>query len=229
VFGSQWERAGNGSYVGHYDGRSWREVATPGVVAAAAAPAPDAVWVIGPTDKTAGRALARQALIAMHWTGRRWVTVAAPRVRLAGPGSSLQAAYVVATGPRTLWWSYVVTSTSARASNATGLLELNDGRWTAVPLPAPIEYIDAMTEDGEGGLWLLADVETDYALDQYWYHYADGGWTRQLVPSPRLYNTTMFGMAWVPGTTQAWAAGEADRNGSKGGPATEGVLAFLGA
>ena len=58
---------------------------------------------------------------------------------------------------------------------------------------------------------------------QYWYHYHHGRWARQLVPTPRGYNNTMFAMAWIPGARSVWAVGEADRN--RGGYDTEGVIA----
>jgi hypothetical protein len=69
-----------------------------------------------------------------------------------------------------------------------------------------------MTGDGHGGIWLLADLNVNFNTQQYWYHYSAGHWTRQLVPSPRGHNSTMFAMASVPGTTSVWAVGEADPN-----------------
>ncbi len=79
-----------------------------------------------------------------------------------------------------------------------------------------------MTPDGHGGLWLLGEVNVNLNLVQYWYHYNAGRWTRQLVPSPKGYNDVLFGIALVPGTTAAWAVGEADANHGTG---SVGVIA----
>jgi hypothetical protein len=87
----------------------------------------------------------------------------------------------------------------------------NGTRWRSIPVPVTVSGIDTIRQDGHGGIWLLADAKGG-DLAQYWYHYSDGGWTRQLVPTPRGYNTTLFGMAWIPGTTSIWAVGEADSN-----------------
>jgi hypothetical protein len=57
-----------------------------------------------------------------------------------------------------------------------------------------------------------ANVEVNINSPQYWYRYSDGQWTRQVVPSPRTYNDTMFGLTWVPRTTSLWSVGEADLN-----------------
>lgn len=78
--------------------------------------------------------------------------------------------------------------------------------WHRIKLPASIEGIAAMTQDGHGGLWLLADANLP---QQYLYHYSDG-WTKQAVRSPSGYHMiTLHGMTWIPGTTRVWAVGGA--------------------
>jgi len=77
-----------------------------------------------------------------------------------------------------------------------------------------ISNVDAMTQDGHGGIWLAADTEFNFNLVQYWYHYNDGRWTRRLAPAPTGYNDMVFGMAWIMGTTSVWPDGEADPNNS---------------
>lgn len=47
--------------------------------------------------------------------------------------------------------------------------------------------------------------------------------------APAGYNLTVFGIAWVPGTTSVWAVGEADKNYAKPpGPDTEAVILKFG-
>jgi hypothetical protein len=82
-----------------------------------------------------------------------------------------------------------------------------------------------MTPDGRGDLWLLADVDINFNDFQYWYHYRAGRWIRQLVPSPKGYGNLLFGLTLVPGTTSAWAVGEADANN---GNSSVGVITRYG-
>ena len=62
-------------------------------------------------------------------------------------------------------------------------------------MPAAIAYVEAVTPDGHGGIWLA--VGTGLDLAEHWYHYAGGRWTRTPVPSPKGYTIMLFGMAWI--------------------------------
>jgi hypothetical protein len=157
----------------------------------------------------------------MHWTGRAWHVLPLPA--FAAPSHThLASAQLAATGPRDVWWCY--QASTDLANGPVDLAHWDGATWQPVTVPAALASVDAMTQDGHGGLWLLADVSTGPdGLDtvQYWYHYHGGQWTRQLVPSPRGTNNTLFAMAWVPGTRTVWATGEADNNRVN---ATEGVI-----
>ncbi len=134
------------------------------------------------------------------------------------PGTTATGA-VAAVGPDNIWWAYQVTGAEP---SATGLLHWYGGHWHAIKLPVAVAGVDAITQDGHGGAWLVADAGTAFSnLAQYLYHYNHGKWSRQLVPSPRRYNNSLFGMAWIPGTTSVWAAGEGDLNSGTG---TVGVI-----
>jgi hypothetical protein len=211
-------------YAARFNGRSWRETTMPGTVLGFAAVAQHDMWAIGPTNRTAAHRLARQSFVAMHWNGRQWRTLLMPRPRSAGAGSSVDRTYVAASGPRNLWWSYVVDA--ANDTRRIGMLRWNGNGWARIAVPNAINFIDGMSQDGDGGVWLIADAEVNYNFVQYWYHYNDGRWTRQLVLTPRKYNDTMFGISWIPHTTALWSVGEADLNfGTPKTGATVGVIA----
>jgi len=198
-------------YAARYDGHTWHVVTMPGQPLAVSALSPSDIWAVGPTLKTAGEPRARQAIIAMHWTGRSWHAIPVPKITAAPIGQSfLSRAFAAAAGPHDLWWAYPVSASSHSAQVV--VLHWDGSRWHRIALPGAIASIDGMTQDGHGGLWLIADFYGNNP-QQYWYHYNGGRWTRQLVPSPRGYSNVLSGMAWVPGTGTVWAVGEADHSG----------------
>jgi hypothetical protein len=181
------------------------------------------LWVIGPTLATAALLASRQSIVAMYWNGRSWRSLAVPKVKLPAGQSSFDAASMATAGPRDLWWSYRASNPTTSAMRC-GLMHWNGTAWHAIAVPAAFTYVDAMTQDGHGGIWLA--VGTGLALVQYWYHYHGGHWTRTPVQSPKGYSNLVLGMAWIPGTTSVWADGEAD---AYTGTHTIGVIAKYGA
>jgi len=207
-------------YAARYDGHAWQKAVVPVSPLGISALSAHNMWAVGPTPATAAKPLARQVILAAQWTGRRWRTMRVPVIKARKGTGSLASGQVVAVGPDDIWCAYQVT---AREPSRTGLLRWYHGRWHAIKLPPAIAGIDAMTQDGHGGVWLVADAGTAfYNLAQYLYHYNHGSWTRQLVPSPRRYSNTLFGIDWIPRTASVWAAGEADRNYGNG---SVGVIA----
>jgi len=199
-------------YAARYDGRAWHRVWLPGQVFAVGALSKRDMWAIGPAPGTAARPLARQAIIAMHWTGRSWRTISVPKIRAHTSQSEIDQALVAVAAPDNVWWSYE-ESHGARAW--VGMLRWDGASWHHIKLPASIEAIDAMTQDGHGGLWLLAPANRDTLNlpQQYWYHYSHGRWTKLAVRSPRGYHlTTLSAMTWIPRTTGVWAVGGAFKN-----------------
>ncbi len=222
VFGYVYNHAGDQlPYAARYGGRAWRKVTLPGAPVSVSSSGPDDLWAVGPTLRTA--TAARQVFVAMQWNGRRWRTLRLPAAVLDVANGDSASLGVAAVGPDQAWISYVIQNARGSTLRA-GLLDLNGTRWQQVKAPAAIADIDAVSQDGDGGVWLLADAGNP-ELSQYWYHYAAGRWTRELVLTPRYYNDTMFGMAWIPGTTSLWSVGEADRNYGAG---TLGVIAKYG-
>jgi hypothetical protein len=207
-------------YSARYKGHAWRKAAVPVAPLGVSALSARDMWAVGPTPATAAKPLAKQVFLAARWNGRHWHTMALPAIRAPKGTASLSSGQVAAVGPDDIWWAYQVTTGEP---SRTGLLRWQDRHWHAIKLPVAIGGIRAIAQDGRGGVWLAADAGTaSYNLTQYLYHYNHGQWTRQLVPSPRGYGNMIFGMAWIPRTTSAWAVGEADRNRGSG---TVGVIA----
>lgn len=218
VFGQTYGRDGTAiQYDARFNGRSWRQVRLPGVVESVSSVSAKAIWAVGPTLKTASDPPAKQAMIAMRWNGRSWRTLRVPVPKAGSGATNPTFVKVAAVGPRDVWVSYVISST--RSVPSAGLLQWNGVRWRRIIAPSAIQEIDALAQDGAGGVWLLANVGQD------WYHYSAGRWTRTLVPTPKGYNDEMFSLAWVPGTTQMWSVGEADGNDVN---ATLGVITRYG-
>jgi hypothetical protein len=211
-------------YAVRYDGRSWRQVRVPGEPESVSSVAPDDIWAVGPTVKTASALPAKQAIIAMRWTGHSWRTIRVPLPRASRGNGNSTSVGVAAVGPSEAWFSYLIKN-ERNATLGAGLLYWNGVRWQQVKAPAAISDIDAVSQDGNGGVWLLADDLVAFQLNQYWYHYTDGRWTRTLVPTPKGYTDEMFGLAWVPGTTWMWSVGEADKDYGFG---TLGVITRYG-
>jgi len=44
-----------------------------------------------------------------------------------------------------------------------GLERWNGHAWHAIALPAAVWRVDAMTQDGHGGIWLTADVDIKFS------------------------------------------------------------------
>jgi hypothetical protein len=203
-------------YAARYDGHAWHKTVVPVAPLGISALSARDMWAVGPTRATAGKPLDKQVLLAAHWTGRRWRTMKVPTIKAPEATTSLSSGQVVAAGRDGIWWAYQVT---AKEPSPAGLLHYYGGHWHVVKLPSAISGIHAMTQDGHGGVWLVADAGP---FDNFLYHYNHGRWTRQLVPSPSRYDNTLSGMAWIPRTTSVWGVGEADQNHGNG---TAGVIA----
>jgi hypothetical protein len=208
-------------FTAHYNGRAWQQVRLP-VAPLAISTAGRDLWIIGPTVATAASAASGQHIIAMRWNGRSWSQFAVPDIAIPAGQSFTSISSLATAGSGGLWWYYQVTVTGD--TWRSGLLHWDGTAWHTIPVPGVITGFDAMTQDGHGGIWLA--VGTGLGEVPYWYHYSGGHWTRQLVPAPSGYNTTLFGMSWIPGTASVWAVGEADANV---GSHTVGVIAQYGA
>ena len=192
-------------YTARYDGRSWHRARLRVDPAATLGPAHCGVWAFGPTLKTVGRPVNKQVLVLMRWNGRSWQALRVPRIKAPKADDSLESAYLAAAGPSNVWVAY--QAGDDRGNAPVVVLHRHHRRWYRVALPKEVTFLGGMSLDGRGGIWLLDGVDP-----QVWFDYHAHAWTSQAVPWPRGYNSAIFGMTWIPGTTSALAVGEADSN-----------------
>ena len=120
----------------------------------------------------------------------------------------------VALGPADVWLQRNTTIGKAPATTA-GLLHWNGRRWSRVTLPAGTTFVDSMTEDGHGGLWLAA-VGPKPNYPSYIYH-LNGKWTRHSVPAVKGTNVGgVTELSWIPGTRSVWATADMLQRGING-------------
>lgn len=153
-------------YAARYDGRAWRKATLPGAPLAVSALSRRDMRAIGPTLATAAKPPARQALIAMHWNGRPWHALPVPPAKVPGRHSQFLAAQLAAAGKHQIWRAYQISGQQNSASSP-GLARSHGRHRRAISMPAAISGTGAMTQDGHGGIWLLADVEVNYDSRQY--------------------------------------------------------------
>ncbi|HTQ55258.1 MAG TPA: hypothetical protein VMI94_12405 [Bryobacteraceae bacterium] len=129
--------------VMHYDGKSWRQFATPSVGSGAnqfnsvVAMAPNDVWAVGfsmavPPPKR----VPNQTLIE-HWNGSSWAVVSSPNV---GPNSVYQSntLYGVTAVSSSDVWAFGSYFAASGSGHQMTLLEHWDGSsWTIQPSPNP--------------------------------------------------------------------------------------------
>jgi hypothetical protein len=193
-------------YAARYTGGNWAKVALPGSPDEVSALSPDDIWVLGATRATA--ATNNPATILMHWDGTSWRTVAAPSVSV--PGSvTVNDEDLVAAGPDDVWLvreTQVSNSDGQTVITSTYLLHWDGTSWTRVAAALPSQTsIDAMAQDGAGGLWL---VGTSLLTGSGWsfYHYTGGHWVTVAVPGGNT-RVSLTGLSWIPGTDSLWAFG----------------------
>ena len=165
----------------------------PGIVAPLSA---DDIWLLGRYARATGKPGNRWA--AMHWNGKSWSVVSLGAVKIPAL-RTVHLGPIVASGPRDVW-------VLANVVHAPFLLHWTGpaSGWSQVSLPASTVAVYGMTQDGGGGLWLYV-----YREDQTWQldHYDAGSWTQEGVPTEPGGFTTIYSMAWIPGTHSVWAAG----------------------
>jgi hypothetical protein len=150
-------RAGHGdkSLAMHWDGTSWRTVATPNLASshlkAITAITSNDAWAVG--DYSAGQGL--RATLAEHWNGRTWSRVATPSP--AGVGRNNFLFGVAAAAGNNVWavgWfdSY----------NKATLVEHWDGTsWILVPSPSPGETVlKGAGATASGDVWGVGSSST---------------------------------------------------------------------
>jgi hypothetical protein len=199
-------------YAARDTGGSWAKVALPGSPDEVSALSPDDIWVLGATRATA--ATNNPATILMHWNGTAWNTVAAPTVSVTA-AVTVDDQDLVAAGPADVW---LVRQTQESNSDGqtviTGshLLHWNGTAWTQTTIAVPPQTsIDAMAQDGAGGLWLIGGSSVT-GSESGLYHYTAGHWVTAAEPGGQASpggnaRVSLAGLSWIPGTHSLWAFG----------------------
>ncbi|MFC4912112.1 hypothetical protein [Actinomadura gamaensis] len=178
----------------HFDGSSWRQVATPGVVQQVSGVSSRNIWA------AAGASL-------LHYDGRAW------RAVKPGPG----ALDIRAVSARTAGDVWAVGGVRSGA-NVTPVAFHWDGRaWHRYAGPrgkvakAPLV---AAVADGRGGAW-LSRRSTGGGTDLF--HLVRGKWVAQALPKHRLGRPYVRTLAAVPHSTALWAVGVIEYGGAPAG------------
>jgi hypothetical protein len=190
-------------FAAHYNGHVWVKVQLPGVISQVSALSPTDIWALGVTTATALGS--NPAYILMHWNGKTWATVRIPKV--SPPAGAVEFPVdLAATGPADAWLQRDIDQGSAGARTLY-LLHWNGRSWTRVNLGFPTSFVDYMTQDGHGGVWMVANGPAR-AFRFLTYHLNAGHWTRYTAPvATGLSLLDLTGISWIPGTRSVWLTG----------------------
>jgi hypothetical protein len=209
-------------FAAYYNGHVWVKVQLPGIIDEVSALSPTDIWVLGLT--TASALKPTPTFILMHWNGNTWGTVRIPKV--TPPAGAVEFPVdLAATGPADAWLQRDIEQGSAGAQTLY-LLHWNGRSWTRVKLGFPTSIVDSMTQDGHGGVWMVANGPAR-AFRWFTYHLNAGQWTRYTVPAAKgLSLLDLTGISWIPGTRSVWLT--ANMAGPPNGNAIFGAILKFG-
>jgi hypothetical protein len=191
--------------IEHWNGRTWKVVASPDLGGAAGqdilhavAASPTRAWAVG--NYWNGKAA--QTLIE-HWNGKSW-----KQVKSVNPGGSGRenTLFAVARSGRSGAWAVGDYGTS---SGTAALIEhFNGTAWKQVPSPHPgtRSTLSAVAAVSATNAWAVGYYESGSATLALIEHWNGRSW--KVVPSPSSQQKNLFGIAAVSATS-AWAVGDA--------------------
>jgi hypothetical protein len=190
---------GVGHYAGRYNGSTWSKFKLPGVATGVRVVSRDDIWI-----EAAPSPVSNKFFLA-HWNGHAWH-------RLGIPGLGAHGGYAFldwASGPANLWLARIGTK-------GTQYWQHWNGKTWSRRYPPRGQALASLVPDGHGGFWSEGTGPAP-AHRSYFWHWAAGHWTRQLVPgTASVQNGSIEGIVRLPGTTTMLAAGQA--NNAKYGP-----------
>ncbi len=198
-------QTGGGAFVLHWDGSTWRQVATAqggiGGLQAVSAIAPDDVWAVGGAN------------LIEHWDGQRWSVVAPPPTGLHG--GDLQG--VTALSPIDVW--AVGSSFDGAFRSHAVILHWNGASWSVSPSPdtGPYSSLVGVSAVSANDVWAVGqDFPSNTAtLAEHW-----NGTSWTVVPAPNVPLSRLTGVAAVS-STDVWAVGSATVSGGPTGITTQ--------
>lgn len=198
--------------VVRYNGHAWRKVSVPLIPQGASAISPTDIWTVGPTVQSVGKPTA-PVFAAARWNGHRWHELRLPHLALP-KGAVLWGSDVLALSRTNVWVSGWLAKGQGVFPGYV-LLHLTAHGWKRIRVPFPAGSLTAITRDGRGGIELT--VTSDTSIREYFYHYLNGHWTRQLAPSSAHHITQLAAISWAPGARFGWAGGEIISGGNSQG------------
>ncbi len=151
----------------HFDGTSWKMVASPSVGSGAsqlngvAALAPDDVWAVGFSTPVAPPKEAATLTLIEHWDGTSWTVVASPNV---GPNSVFQSNIldgVTAVSPTDIWAFGSYTMADGSGQQKTLLMNWNGTAYIASsPSPVKGDFLPVLfCSPSPGVLWIVGSED----------------------------------------------------------------------
>jgi hypothetical protein len=188
-------KLGENGYFAHLVGASWVSGAFPLDVTTSAELSSSDVWAGGTT--------ANGMPGFEHWDGRTWQATPLPDLGLnpptSGPVHALLDIWVIgiaAVTPDDVWANITTVG-----DTGAYLLHWNGTAWRRVMVPYAGGFGTSVTDDGDGGLWLVLQAPD---RKQWFCHYSAGTWTRTLVPDSGMQSPGSQFLAWIPGTRSQW-------------------------
>jgi hypothetical protein len=195
-------------YAAHYTGRKWVQVPVPGsgTITAVAAASSNGMWAIEGGLSYFGTSISSGPTppVVIHWTpSAGWQDDASQQPPLM---ASDQLSSVVAEPNGDVWFG---GSAHNKKKGTTPLAaEWNGSAWSVKDLPTRATSadwdLDAMTPDGSGGIWALAQASSGQTAQIWRLH--RGSWSR-VSPAFGKRRWTLFALALVPHTRSVWAVG----------------------
>jgi hypothetical protein len=189
------------SFAERYNGSRWQSMPAPGITDfQAAASSPSDICAVngnyGSADGTTN--------VVTCWNGKRWSHLPLP-ASLDHQNAIL--ASIVVSSPSDIW----IGGGASISNGIAGLAANWTGRgWHVQTLPVPTtlgdDVLNVLSPDGHGGLWAVGDCDCGGPAWRLW-HYTAGSWTGPVLPAIGGTYGLLDGIAAVPGTDSAWAAG----------------------
>jgi hypothetical protein len=144
-------------------------------------------------------------MLLMERTGTTWKN-------LPVPSTSGYLGSIVVTGTKSAWGAGVTVNTKTGVPNGDVLLRWNGSSWKSesFPLHGTNENLLHLAAGPGGAVWAVGDshnnAQTTFTpLSMLWN---GSSWRKVAVPAPA--NTGLASVAYIPGSTTAWAVGNSD-------------------
>jgi hypothetical protein len=206
---------GNGTHrqtlILHWDGASWKQVASPNpggtgndnYLFAVAATSHSDAWAVG--EIVTGTGI---QTLTLHWNGTSWKRQASPN-----PGTTSELFGVGATSAANAW---AVGEVTAGTTEQTLVLHWNGSKWVQMASPNPggpatDNRLNAVAATGTSNAWAVGSYETGAGQNTLILHWDGRQWTS--VASPNLgTDNALLGVA-ATSASNAWAVGAFSASG----------------